>query len=305
MTLNGIDISNWQAGINVPAVDADFVIVKATQGTDYTSPSMRSQADSTLSAGKLLGFYHYASGTSATAEADYFVNTIRDYIGRALLALDFEMGENSAWDSNPNQWIKSFCDRVAETTGVKPLVYIPASGLNRTQGIGDYGLWVAQYADNNPTGYQDTPWNEGAYACAMRQYSSAGRIGGYNGNLDLNKFYGDREAWNKYANPTGNATVQQTAQTAVDIEALARDVIAGKYGDGQNRRAALGSNYEAVQARVNQILGAGQQVVHTVARGETLSGIAAKYGTSWQHLAQTNNLANPNLIYAGQKIRIK
>ena len=37
---------------------------------------------------------------------------------------------------------------------------------------------------------------------------------------------------------------------------MARDVIAGKYGNGDARKAALGSNYEAVQARVNEILGA-------------------------------------------------
>lgn len=44
--------------------------------------------------------------------------------------------------------------------------------------------------------------------------------------------------------------------------------------------------------------------VHTVARGETLSGIAAKYGTTYQKLASYNGIANPNLIYTGQKIKI-
>ena len=77
--------------------------------------------------------------------------------------------------------------------------------MGRFAGIGNYGLWIAQYADMNPTGYQAEPWNEGAYDCAMRQYSSCGRLNGYNGNLDLNKFYGDRAAWNKYAGK-GNAT---------------------------------------------------------------------------------------------------
>ncbi|MFC0266340.1 GH25 family lysozyme [Alloscardovia macacae] len=308
MALNGIDISNWQRGINLAAVPADFVVVKATQGTGYVSPAVREQADDALAAGKLLGFYHYASGGSALAEADYFVNTIRDYVGRALLALDFEMGENAAWSNQPNTWIKTFCDRVSATTGVKPLVYIPASGLSRAQGIGDYGLWVAQYANMKPTGYQAAPWNEGAYACAMRQYASTGQLNGYSGNLDLNKFYGDAAAWGKYANPIGNATpatAPAPAPAAVDIEQLARDVIAGKLGDGNTRRERLGANYDAVQARVNQILGANQHTIHVVARGETLSSIAAKYGTNWQHLAQINGLNNPNLIYAGQRITIK
>ena len=41
-----------------------------------------------------------------------------------------------------------------------------------------------------------------------------------------------------------------------DVDAAARDVIAGKYGNGDQRRTALGSHYDEVQARVNQMLGA-------------------------------------------------
>ena len=44
---------------------------------------------------------------------------------------------------------------------------------------------------------------------------------------------------------------------APNIDQLARDVIAGKYGTGDARKKALGANYDAVQARVNQLLGAG------------------------------------------------
>lgn len=41
--------------------------------------------------------------------------------------------------------------------------------------------------------------------------------------------------------------------------------------------------------------------VHVVKSGETLSGIFGANG--WQRVAQLNNLANPNLIYPGQRIR--
>lgn len=44
--------------------------------------------------------------------------------------------------------------------------------------------------------------------------------------------------------------------------------------------------------------------IYVVNKGDTLSGIAAKYGTTYQKLAQYNNIANPNIIYAGQKIKI-
>lgn len=45
-----------------------------------------------------------------------------------------------------------------------------------------------------------------------------------------------------------------TPKTSGSIDQMARDVIAGKYGNGDQRKAALGSNYAAVQARVNEIL---------------------------------------------------
>lgn len=45
-------------------------------------------------------------------------------------------------------------------------------------------------------------------------------------------------------------------------------------------------------------------VTYTVKKGDTLSGIAKKYGTTYQTLAKKNNIKNPNLIYVGQKIII-
>ena len=44
--------------------------------------------------------------------------------------------------------------------------------------------------------------------------------------------------------------------------------------------------------------------VYTVKSGDTLSAIARKYNTTHQKLAEYNGIANPNLIYAGQKIKI-
>lgn len=45
-------------------------------------------------------------------------------------------------------------------------------------------------------------------------------------------------------------------------------------------------------------------IVYIVKSGDTLSGIAAKYGTTYQKLAAYNNISNPNLIAVGQKILI-
>ena len=46
------------------------------------------------------------------------------------------------------------------------------------------------------------------------------------------------------------------------------------------------------------------ETVYTVKAGDTLSGIASKYKTTYQKLAEYNGINDPNVIYAGQKIRI-
>lgn len=46
------------------------------------------------------------------------------------------------------------------------------------------------------------------------------------------------------------------------------------------------------------------ETVYTVVKGDTLSGIAKKYGTTYQKLASYNGIANPNVISVGQKIKI-
>lgn len=56
--------------------------------------------------------------------------------------------------------------------------------------------------------------------------------------------------------------------------------------------------------QVVHVTGAPAQVVYTVQKGDTLSGIAAKYNTTYQHLAAINGISNPNLIYPGQQIKI-
>ncbi|HHU4007755.1 LysM peptidoglycan-binding domain-containing protein, partial [Enterococcus faecalis] len=46
------------------------------------------------------------------------------------------------------------------------------------------------------------------------------------------------------------------------------------------------------------------ETTHIVQHGETLSSIAYQYGTDYQTLASLNGLANPNLIYPGQVLKV-
>ena len=268
--MQGIDVSNWQAGIDLSAVPSDFVITKATQGTWYTSPDFYRQASQTISSGKYLGVYHYAEGGSVQAEADHFIDTVGSYIGRAVLVLDWESQDNSGY-WKMGSWVKEWCDYVYQQTGVKPIIYCSQSIMHNFTSIGDYGLWVAQYANYNRTGYQSNPWNEGAYSCAIRQYSSTGRLSGYSGNLDLNKAYMDGDAWMAYAAVDGDPSyITSDNKTPSDSQSATTDN-AGRY---------------------------------TVKSGDCLSTIGAKLGVSWKAIASANHITSPYIIYPGQVLTI-
>ncbi len=195
--LNGIDISNFQAGIRPGEMPIDFAIAQACFGREKQS-TFTAQIESALSGGKEAGAYIFITGQEG--EIQTFIDAVRPYLGRIVLALDWESDSNNAWGNL--DYLKSCAQEVISQIGVKPLIYTMASAYGPVKEVADSlncGLWIAQYANDNPTGFQSAPWNEGAYDMAMFQYSSTGRIAGWAGNLDLDLFYGDRAAWQAYA----------------------------------------------------------------------------------------------------------
>ena len=322
--MQGIDVSNWQSGIDVSAVPSDFVICKATQGTWYTPPDFYRQASQTISSGKYLGVYHYAEGGSVYAEADHFIDVVGSYIGRAVLVLDWESQDNSGyWQMSG--WVKQWCDYVYQQTGVKPIVYCSQSIMHSFTDIGDYGLWVAQYADYSVTGYQSNPWNEGAYGCAIRQYTSTGYLPGYGGYLDLNKAYMDGDAWMAYAavngdqsyitsdnrTPSGSAASGGSGTyTVVSGDCLSS--IGAKLGVSWTAIASANGIYAPYTIYPGQALSipgggspaaSGGSGTYTVVRGDCLSSIGAKLGVSWTAIASANGIYAPYTIYPGQVLK--
>ena len=311
MVLNGIDISNWQQGIDLSKVPCDFVIAKATQGTGYVSPDCARQIEQARQTGKRFGVYHYVSGGNAVAEANYFVDNCANWVGKGLFCIDWESNENSAWGNEG--YLEQVVAQVKARTGIPPIIYVQASRYAQVAAVANRqncGLWIAQYADMNPTGYQDTPWNEGAYACVIRQYSSSGRLPGYGGNLDLNKFYGDGATYDKYVTGGGNTSNVAPSHPSDPLagrsdDDLANAVIRGEFGDGDARKQKLGARYAAVQALANRKLAkpASSGRTYTVQPGDTLSGIAAKLGVAQSQITGFHS-GNPNLIYPGEVLAI-
>ena len=58
--LDGIDVSNYQRGLSISRIAADFVIVKASEGIGYEDPSCHAFTKETLDSHKKLGLYHFA-----------------------------------------------------------------------------------------------------------------------------------------------------------------------------------------------------------------------------------------------------
>lgn len=323
--MQGIDVSGWQPSDITSRVTADFAIVKTTQGTSYVNPNANAQIANAQATGKEIGAYHYAGGGDCNAEADYFLKHSAGYVRKAVLILDWESNQNAAW-GNPN-WSTCWVNRVKQrTNGVIPMVYVQASAIDQVAGAraAGSGLWVAQYANTLPTGYQSHPWKLGAYGEAMRQYTSTGVLPGYSGYLDLNVFRGDKTAWRKYANPGGTSSGASSTPTTpapapnpskIDWDALATAVIRGEYGNLPQRRTnidtAYGSGaYDKVQAIVNQRMGGGASAQQastggasvTVRAGDTISAIAARTGL-YPASAWSVPSGNINLIYPGQVVR--
>ena len=116
---------------------------------------------------------------------------------------------------------------------------------------------------------------------------------------------------------TGEGTTTSGGDTVYTVKA--GDTLSGiatKYGTTYQKLAAYNGISNPNKISVGQkikIPGAGSSgstsagggdTVYTVKAGDTLSGIAAKYGTTYQTLASYNGISNPNKISVGQKIKI-
>lgn len=312
MALQGIDLSYWQKNNYQSLIDnyaKDFVIVRSS-----FSKTVDSYCDKIYqyakSKGKKLGFYMFplTSDGDARAVAEWNYNQVKGYIREAIPCIDWEAtrGHNIA-DVN---WAYNFAKRFEELSGVKPVFYMNGSceaSYDWSKVVAnDNGLWLASWGNNDGSDH-GTPGTKHWKVVALHQFTS--RYGGQ--NLDADTFNGDGNAWDKYAGKSGSAPAPKPAPAPAkkSNDAIALEVIAGKWGNGDDRKKRLqaaGYDYNTIQNIVNQKMGAGPVATYyVVKKGDTLSGIAAKYGTTYQKLAQMNGIKDPNKIYPNQRIRVK
>lgn len=177
-------------------------------------------------------------------------------------------------------------------------------------------VWIPRYGANH-----GKPDKKPDFPCDIWQYTSVGRIPGYDGDLDLNMLIGDKDlAW--FTGAKIEAKPQPKPKSAPKPSFTTYTVrkgdtlweIAKKYKTTVNELVRLNKikNPNLIfPGQKLKILGktsankSASAQYYTVKKGDTLWGIAKKYGTTVNKLVSLNNIKNPDLIFPGQKIRIK
>ncbi|MFI0742887.1 glycoside hydrolase family 25 protein [Streptomyces sp. NPDC021100] len=162
--IHGVDVSSYQSE-NYPVAGQDFAFVKVTEGMSYTNPKWVAQRDRARAAGLVVGYYHYVTPGSMSAQADRFLGKIALRAGD-VLALDWEEAGVSCADKD--RWLARVGARAPEH---RVVLYCNRDfwfHRDTTSRAGD-GLWIADpdHAAGRP-GVQ-FPWT-------FHQYGTSGGI---------------------------------------------------------------------------------------------------------------------------------
>ena len=254
--MNGIDISNWQEGTNLSNLKIDFVICKATEGTNFIDWTCDEFIQQAIKKKINFAYYHFAGTGDAKKEAKFFWNNTLGYAGAGIPVLDYEV-----WGRNNDvKWCEDFLKEYHKISNVWPILYISASHcqeFNDSWIPEKCGLWVAGYPfemNDWPDGgcpYNCKPWKY----CAIWQFTDC-----LWEKFDGDVAYMDCNGWKKYAigdNLKGeNEKISKAKIGTKSYEEIAREVLDGKWGNGWNREQALtgaGYDYELVQRMVNAL----------------------------------------------------
>lgn len=335
MAYKGPDISAWQGNINIDALapQVDFFIFRGYAGQTKDKCVDRNVGMS-INNGKPYGLYIYSyalNTTQAREEAQRLVNLANSYsVKPAFLCIDMEDadGYKSRNGMPSNQTLKDICTvegEIFEQAGYYAMVYASSSWFNnQLAGLNRFDKWVAHWptSGGKQKGNATSPDGENASRCGIWQFTSEGRLNGYAGNLDMNYAYKDF-----ILNKNGNTNPTPAPQPAPVVQTQSSSTYTVKAGDCLSKIGSnLGVSWKDI-ANVNGIASpyviyVGQVLTipgksytpqpapsqsgttYIVKAGDTLSAIAAKYGTTYQKIAADNGIANPNFIQPGQVLKI-
>jgi LysM repeat protein len=323
MPENWIDVSSHNGMINWKQVKESGIvgaIIRAGYGKDASQQDTQFSANikGAIEAGLKTGVYWFnycCSVEDAKKEWETCKKIIEPYRGNiCFVASDYEYDSvryfTSVRGTAPtneliNDMVNAFLNS-AKADGWGTMLYTNndycRNVFSKTT-LAAWDIWLADY-----TGDPDIP-------CAIQQTSSAGRVPGISGNVDTDLCYKVFDVPQKPSVPAATAPKTPDASTYTVKAGDTLSAIAAKFGTTYQELAKLNGIADPNKIYPGQVLKltgsaptaapkAPSAVTYTVKAGDTLSKIASAYGTTYQALAAYNGIANPNVIYVGQKIKI-
>ncbi|MEB7736225.1 LysM peptidoglycan-binding domain-containing protein [Enterococcus hirae] len=307
----------------------------------YEQRTYKTQVASAIAQGKRAHTYiwydTYGNMDIAKHTMDYFVPKIQTPKG-SIVALDFEHGASS--DRNANTETILYGMRRIKQAGYTPMYYsykpFTLQYVDYQRIIKEFpnSLWIAGYPSYNVTPeplYNYFPSMDGV---AIWQFTSTYIAGGLDGNVDLTGIT-DNGYTNSDKPQTDTPAINAGEETSETPKSQIKvgDTVKVNFSDNQWATGEAipqwvkGESYKVQQIDGNKILLANilswidksnvellpdsttvaeqpSTTTHIVQYGETLSSIATQYGTTYQALASLNGLSNPNMIYAGQVLKV-
>lgn len=318
----GIDVSDWQGYIDYSQVKnsgIDIVYIKASQGNSIKDPYFDINYDNAKANGLKVGFYHFLTATNiqeAEQQAVFFASVISGKQADCKLALDYEQFYGVEREQI-NQIAMAFIQKVKELTKKQVIIYSDLYNSENTfnSELANQGeLWIAYYGDYRNLENINASWN----TFMGVQYTDMGNVPGIRGNVDRDLFsqevfLDDSSEIPNTENPNDNYNTETIYYTVKRGDTLGK--IASQYGTtvqeiaqingiqninlifpGQVLRINRNSNVHGSESNSTG------KTYYTIKRGDTLWGIARRYGTTVQNLVNWNNIQNPNLIFPGQRL---
>lgn len=264
MTMTGIDVSSHNSRIDWDKAKKhiDFAMVRAGFGNQNVDTRFERNMEECNRLKIPVGAYWFSYAYTeemALNEAKFFCSLLSKYQVQFPVAYDFEY-DSVSFASKHNVAIGTdLMNKMADTflsyvtkSGYHPILYTNLDFYNRgfSKLAEKYDLWFAQWKVNKPS-----------KPCAIWQYADTAKIDGVPGDPDMNISYVD------YTLKT-NKEIDTNFKTKIasrlpdtwwnDMVSVAKDVINGKYGNGDTRKSKLkasGFDYTVVQTIVNYLLG--------------------------------------------------
>jgi len=289
MTREGIDVSGNNGVINWSKVPkaVKFAIIKAggSNAGFYTADRFQENYDGATARGIPVGAYYYVGENFKTAadgkaDAERFLAIIKSKRFEYPVFVDVEETRPADKEGVTDATI-AFCDTM-EKAGYYVGIYSSAVSGFRDRldldRLGKYDKWVADYRQSTVNA------GKPSIECGIWQYTDAGNVSGITGNVDRNKAFKDYPSIIREKGLNGLAATPSATQGASNGKS--------KEKTPSNTNSPKNGNSAAKTA------------TYTVKRGDTLTAIAKKYGTTVQKLVTLNGIANPDVIKVGQKLTV-